>query len=126
MCDVEPLDVAHGWAIASGLNVSRGKREARNPLHRDQHILTFSRHDGLLEAARPLSRDKHVPGDIVATGSAWAPFLAGFFDGDGYVRKRFREIVFVSTSEVLVRQIYAMLADLGLHGHHWTSGRASG
>nr|WP_238425595.1 DNA topoisomerase (ATP-hydrolyzing) [Micromonospora parastrephiae] len=125
MCDVEPLDVAHGWAIANGLNVSRGKREARNPLHRDQHILTFSRHEGLLEATRPLSRDKYVPGDIIANRSAWAPFLAGFFDGDGYVRKRFREIVFVSTSEVLVRQIYAMLADLGLHGHHWTSGRAS-
>lgn len=126
MCDVEPLDVAHGWAIASGLNVSRGKREARNPLHRDQHILTFSRHEGLLEAAQPLSRDKHVPGDIIGDRSAWAPFLAGFFDGDGYIRKRFREIVFVSTSEVLVRQIYAMLADLGLHGHHWTSGRRSG
>ncbi|TNH30148.1 DNA topoisomerase 4 subunit A [Micromonospora orduensis] len=125
MCDVEPLDVAHGWAIASGLNVSRGKREAHNPLHRDQHILTFSRHEGLLEATRPLSRDKHVPGDIIANRSAWVPFLAGFFDGDGYVRKRFREIVFVSTSEVLVRQIYAMLADLGLHAHHWTSGRAS-
>lgn len=125
MCDVEPLDVAHGWAIASGLNVSRGKREARNPLHRDQHILTFSRHEGLLEATEPLSRDKYVPRDIVENRSAWAPFLAGFFDGDGYVRKRFREIVFVSTSEMLVRQIYAMLADLGVHGHHWTSGRAS-
>lgn len=125
LCDVEPLDVAHGWAIASGLNVSRGKREARNPLHRDQHILTFSRHEGLLEATRPLSRDKYVPSDIIANRSAWTPFLAGFFDGDGYVRKRFREIVFVSTSEVLVRQVYAMLADLGLHGHHWVSGRAS-
>ncbi|WLS45190.1 DNA topoisomerase (ATP-hydrolyzing) [Micromonospora profundi] len=125
MCDVEPLDVAYGWAIASGLNASRGKREARNPLHRDQHILTFARHKGLLEAAQPLSRDKHVPDDVIRDRSAWAPFLAGFFDGDGYVRKRFREIVFVSTSEVLVRQIYAMLADLGLHGHHWTSGRAS-
>ncbi|MBQ0901456.1 DNA topoisomerase 4 subunit A [Micromonospora sp. U21] len=126
MCDVEPLDVAHGWAITTGLNVSRGKREARNPRHRDQHILTFSRHEGLLEAAQPLSRDKHVPRDIIGDRSAWAPFLAGFFDGDGYIRKRFREMVFVSTSEVLVRQIYAMLADLGLHGHHWTSGLRSG
>ena len=66
MCDVEPLDVAHGWAIANDLNVSRGKREAGNPRHRDQHILTFSRHDGLLEAGQPLSRDKHVPSDVIA------------------------------------------------------------
>lgn len=125
MCDIEPLDVAHGWAIASGLNVSRGKREAANPRHRDQHILTFSRNQGLLEVTEPLSRDKHVPRDILGNRSAWAPFLAGFFDGDGYVRKRFREMVFVSTSKLLVRQIYAMLADLGLHGHYWTSGRHS-
>lgn len=125
MCDIEPLDVAHGWAIASGVNVSRGKREATNPRHRDQHILTFSRHEGLLEAAEPPSRNKHVPRDIAGRRSAWAPFLAGFFDGDGYVRKRFREVVLVSTSQLLVRQIYAILADLGLHGHYWTSGLRS-
>lgn len=125
MCDIEPLDVAHGWAIASGVNVSRGKRAATNPRHRDQHILTFSRHEGLLEATEPLSRNKRVPRDIAGRRSAWAPFLAGFFDGDGYVRKRFREVVLVSTSQLLVRQIYAILADLGLHGHYWTSGLRS-
>ncbi|NGM11479.1 DNA topoisomerase 4 subunit A [Verrucosispora sp. CWR15] len=124
MCDGEPLDAAHGWAIANGLNATRGKREAAKPGHRDQHIITFARHRGLLDAATPLSRAKRIPDDIIENRSAWAPFLAGFFDGDGYVRKRFREIVFVSTSETLVRQVYAMLADLGVHGHHWTSNRA--
>ena len=121
MCDTEPLDAAHGWAIASGLNASRGKREGKQPHHRDQHILTFSRHEGLLEVGTPLSYEKCVPAGVLRERSAWIPFLAGLFDGDGYVRKRHREIVLVSTSELLVRQVYSMLADLGIHGHHWSS-----
>lgn len=120
MCDVEPLDVAHGWAIANGLNVSRGKREATKPTYRDQHIVTFARHEGLLEAASPLSDQKCVPLHVLSHRSNWVPFLAGFFDGDGYVRRKNREIVLVSTSELLIRQIYSMLADMGIHGHHWS------
>ncbi|WP_020665971.1 DNA topoisomerase (ATP-hydrolyzing) [Amycolatopsis nigrescens] len=119
MCDTGPIDAAHGWAIANDVTVSRGKREAKNPKHRDQHILTFARHPGLLEATTPLSDKKSVPSGVLADRSAWLPFLAGFFDGDGYVRQKNREIVLVSTSSLLIRQLYAMLADLGLHGHHW-------
>lgn len=126
MCDIEPLDYAHGWAIEAGLNVSRGKRERAKPTHRDQHILTFARHEGLLEAGSPLSDRKSVPADVLADRGAWLPFLAGFFDGDGYVRKTRREIVLVSTSRRLLGQLYAILADLGMTGHYWTSGRSSG
>jgi DNA gyrase/topoisomerase IV subunit A len=126
MCDVEPLDFAHGWAIEAGLNVSRGKRARAKPTHRDQHILTFARHEGLLEAGSPLSDQKLVPADIMADRGAWLPFLAGFFDGDGYVRKTRREIVLVSASRRLLGQLYAILADLGITGHYWTSGRSSG
>jgi DNA gyrase subunit A len=120
MCDVDPLDVAHGWAISNGLNVSRGKRPARKPTYRDQHILTFARHAGLLEAGTPLSDKKCVPADVLNDRSAWLPFIAGFFDGDGYVRRKNREIVLVSTSPRLIQQLYSMLVDLGLHGHHWS------
>jgi len=120
MCDTEPIDVAHGWAIEAGLNVSRGKRVAKNPRHRDQHVLTFARHEGLLEAGTPLSDAKCAPASVFENRSQWTPFLAGLFDGDGYVRKRNREIVYVSTSELLIRQIYSMLADVGIHGHHWS------
>jgi DNA gyrase subunit A len=120
MCDPEPVDAAHGWAIANGITVSRGKRVAKNPKHRDQHILTFPRHEGLLEVATPRSDHKSAPASVLNDRSAWMPFLAGLFDGDGYVRKQNREIVFVSTSARLIRQVYAMLADSGLHGHHWT------
>jgi DNA gyrase subunit A len=126
MCDVDPIDAAHGWAIANGVTASRGKREAKNPKHRDQHILTFARHTGLLAAASPLSNEKSVPSAVLADRSAWVPFLAGLFDGDGYVRKRNREIVYVSTSARLIRQVYSMLADLGFHGHHWSEVKPSG
>ncbi|MEV6606758.1 DNA topoisomerase (ATP-hydrolyzing) [Kutzneria sp. NPDC051319] len=126
MCDPEPIDVAHGWAIEGGLNVSRGKRVAKNPRHRDQHVLTFARHDGLVEATTPLSNNKVVPASVLADRSLWASFLAGLYDGDGYVRKRNREIVYVSTSEGLVRQVYSMLADMGIHGHHWSQPKPTG
>ncbi|NKE55628.1 DNA topoisomerase 4 subunit A [Lentzea sp. PSKA42] len=120
MCDVEPLDVAHGWAILNGVDVSRGKRVAKNPKHKDQHILTFARHEALLEVATPRSDQKVVPPSVLADRSAWAPFIAGFFDGDGYVRKQNREIVLVSTSPRLIGQLHGMLADSGIHGHHWS------
>ncbi|MBY8853795.1 hypothetical protein K7G98_38430, partial [Saccharothrix sp. MB29] len=60
-CDVGPLDVAHGWAITAGVEVSRGKREARDPKHRDQHVLAFARDEDLLEVAHPLGDAKEVP-----------------------------------------------------------------
>jgi DNA gyrase subunit A len=126
MCDPEPIDVANGWAIEAGLNVSRGKRVARNPRHRDQHILTFARHDGLLEATSALSNAKSVPANVLADRSRWASFLAGLYDGDGYVRKRDREIVYVSASDLLIRQVYSMLADLGIHGHRWSQAKPTG
>ncbi|WP_410673121.1 DNA topoisomerase (ATP-hydrolyzing) [Amycolatopsis sp. cmx-4-68] len=126
MCDVEPLDAMYEWATAHGLGVSRGSRTAAKPEWRDQHILTFARHEGLLAAGTPLSDAKTVPAEVLADRSAWAPFLAGIFDGDGYIRKNHREIVYVSTSEALIRQVYAMLADLGIHGHHWTNPKPAG
>ncbi|MEV4603589.1 DNA topoisomerase (ATP-hydrolyzing) [Amycolatopsis sp. NPDC049253] len=126
MCDVEPLDAVHQWAKDRGLGVSRGKRAAAKPGWRDQHILTFSRHEGLLAAGSPLSDAKIVPAEVLADRSAWAPFLAGIFDGDGYIRKNQRELVYVSTSEALIRQVYAMLADSGIHGHHWTNPKSDG
>jgi DNA gyrase subunit A len=126
MCDVEPLDFAHGWAIEAGLNVSRGKRNRAKPTHRDQHILTFARHEGLLEAGSPLSDQKSVPADVLADRGAWLSFLAGFFDGGGYVRPIRREIVLVGASQRLLGQLYAILADLGITGHYSTSGRGFG
>ncbi len=47
----------------------------------------------------------------------FAPFIAGFTDGDGFLRDSTsaREIVLASTSHKLLIQIQAMLADSGIH-----------
>ncbi|GAA4003199.1 hypothetical protein GCM10022247_25060 [Allokutzneria multivorans] len=102
MCDTEPIDVMHGWAIANDLTVWRDKREAETPEQRDQHILTFDRHERLLAAAA----ERAVPAVVLGDRSAWIPFLAGLFDGSG--------LVFAGLGELLPRQVYAMLADLGV------------
>ena len=119
MCDSEPIDAVQKWAEKNSVAVTRRMRVLENPRYRDQHVLTFARHEGLLAAGTPRSDQKTIPVSVLGNRSAWIPFLAGFFDGDGYIRKRNREIVYVSTSETLLRQVYSMLADAGIHGHYW-------
>ncbi|MGW5055379.1 DNA topoisomerase (ATP-hydrolyzing) [Actinokineospora sp. NPDC004072] len=105
MRDHEPVDIAHGWGIGAGLAVRRAKREARQPHHRDLHILTFP---------APVSGDGLVPAAVLADRAQWAPFLAGLLDGRGRVRRRDHEVVLTATGEALARQVYAVLADLGI------------
>ncbi len=117
MADPGPLDVAHGWAIAAGLDADRGKRAAKRPEDSDRHIVTFAPHAGLMAAA-PLGGVRSVPAGVLADRSAWLPFVAGFVDGDGRVRRTDREIVLAATSEPLIRQLYSMLAAMGIQGRH--------
>jgi DNA gyrase subunit A len=110
--DVDPIDVAHGWAIYAGLNVSRDKHVVNN---RDQHTLTFERHDGLLAATASPAGQRSVPLSVLDDRAAWLPFLAGLLDGGGEVRDQSGEIVLPCADPQLARHVYAMLADLGLH-----------
>src|SRR5262249_10098386 len=70
------------------------------------------------EACARTSAYKTVPAWILADRRLFAPFIAGFTDGDGYIRKSVsrREAVLVSTSKALLTQIQSMLADNGIHG----------
>ena len=77
-----------GGRSSTGSTCPGASASPKNPKHKDQHILTFARHDALLQAATPRSAEKAVPPSVLADRSAWAPFIAGFFDGDGYVRKQ--------------------------------------
>jgi DNA gyrase subunit A len=117
MRDTKPVDTVHGWTIAEGLDVTRGKRKAGGPTHREQHILTVPRHPGVLAAGTPLSPEKTVPADVLGDRRTWIPFLAGLFDGKGALGRKNRELQFDSTSPELARQVYSMLADLGLPAH---------
>lgn len=119
MVDKEPLDLCQRWAQKSSLRVVVSERPKQEENHEDAVALRFARHEGLLRATEDLSFDKTVPECVLEDKSVWAPFLAGYFDGDGYVRKDRREIVFATTSKNLGRQIYSMLARLGVSAHWW-------
>ncbi|WP_033440508.1 DNA topoisomerase (ATP-hydrolyzing) [Saccharothrix sp. NRRL B-16314] len=99
LADVDPIDIAHGWAIAHDVTVARDKVETDE---RVRHTLTFARHAGL-EAAVAGRYDA-----VLRHRSAWTPFLAGLFTACGYVRDG-REIVLPGGEPE-----YAVLADSGL------------
>ncbi len=63
------------------------------------------------------SESKQVPKWILQDRRLFAPFLAGFSDGDGYFRFKDskREVILTSASRLLLVQIQAMLADSGIH-----------
>ncbi len=115
MTSTEPLDTAHGWAIAHHLTVSRDKYEGDDGI--DRHVLTFEPDDALVHATvRP-------PAEVLAERTQWAPYLAGLFDAAGHIHDG-REIGFAETGD----QVYAMLADAGIRADRapdglWVTGR---
>ncbi|ONI84623.1 DNA topoisomerase [Saccharothrix sp. ALI-22-I] len=102
LADVDPIDIAHGWAISNDLTASRDKIQAND---HDRHTLTFAHHPDL---------DAAVSGRLDAVlrdRSAWTPFLAGLFTASGSVRDG-REIVIPGGEPE-----YALLADAGIRAH---------
>jgi DNA gyrase/topoisomerase IV subunit A len=121
MTEPAPLDRAQRWAASAGVPTSRRLLPAGQPNWKDQELVSFAWHPDLYAAVEPRSIDKVVPAQILSNRALWIPFLAGFLDGDGYVRDGRREIVFTSISEPLVRDLQGMLADLGVRSHRWTT-----
>lgn len=121
MVDSEPVDEVIDWAVKEGLNYSRKLNKPEKDHWRDQHHVRIARHASLLEATKETSSRKTVPLEILSAKENWLPFIAGFLDGDGYVRKGSKaEIVLVSVSEMLIRQLRSMLVELGVMPSHWT------
>ncbi|RLK53821.1 DNA topoisomerase (ATP-hydrolyzing) [Actinokineospora cianjurensis] len=106
-----PVDHVHGWAIGAGLDTRRDKREARTPTQRDRHILTFA------DAGLLATRDT-VPAVVLADRAAWLPYLAGLLDGAGHVRRGRGQIAGLARPELL-RQVWCLLADLGIPADQW-------
>ncbi|WP_433273474.1 DNA topoisomerase (ATP-hydrolyzing) [Actinosynnema sp. CS-041913] len=109
MTSTEPLDAAHGWAIAHGLTVARDKYEGEDGV--DRHVLTFEPDDRLLDAAAG------TPAAVRSERTRWAPFLAGLYDAAGHVHDG-REIGFADTGD----DAYAMLADAGIRAERAPDG----
>ncbi|MEU5695078.1 DNA topoisomerase (ATP-hydrolyzing) [Actinosynnema sp. NPDC020468] len=93
LADSEPVDTAHGWAIAFGLAVTRDKVEAVDPLDPDRHVLVF---DALPDLDVPSRRED------------WAPYLGGLFDATGHAGPS--GITFTAHTD----RVHALLADSGV------------
>ena len=121
MVDREPLEFLYEFCIKQGLSVSWREVAPSKAHYQLQHCVRFTHLAEAYEACGPTCQNKNVPPWILADRRLFAPFLAGFTDGDGFIRdssrsRSKREAVLVSTSERLLIQIQAMLADSGIHG----------
>ena len=117
MVDREPLEFVGAFCASQGVAVTWHERAPQQPHHRTQHGLRFKGSDLAFEACAGTSAHKEVPAWVLADRRLYAPFLAGYVDGDGHLRARGkqREAALVSTSGKLITQIQAMLADGGVH-----------
>jgi DNA gyrase subunit A len=120
MVDREPLEFLYEFCVERGLSVSWREVALAKAHYQPQHCVRLNGLAEAYEACQTTSQYKTVSRWILADRGFFAPFLAGFTDGDGYIsdiseRASKREVVLVSTSEQLLIQIQAMLADSGIH-----------
>lgn len=118
MTDLEPMEFVNQVCALQQITASRGQRLPAQPHHKLQHRISFSGLKPEHEACFPRSAYKVVPQWILADRRLFAPFVAGFTDGDGCIRKSrtSREVILSSTSKTLLVQLQVMLADSGIHG----------
>ncbi len=117
MIERAPLEFLSDYCVSAGVAPAWSQRLPQQAHHQLQHSLRFSGLEIAFAACASTSAHKEVPAWILADRRLYAPFLAGFTDGDGHFRKhgKQREAVLASTSEKLLTQIQAMLADSGIH-----------
>jgi len=119
MVDREPLEIVADYCAQQGVDARWHKRAPQQPHHQLQHGLRFSGLSEAFDVCSDTSAHKQVPAWVLADRRLFPAFLAGFTDGDGHIRfaEGRREVLLASTSEKLLTQIQAMLADSGIHGH---------
>lgn len=118
MVEGDALDVVEAVCEQSGVSTSRRVLAAKKPHWQPVTQLRLTGWGEAFEACQDKCDTKKVPDWVLEDRRLFAPFLAGFFDGDGHVRKREngREIILTSTSPGLIQQLLSMLADSGVHG----------
>jgi DNA gyrase subunit A len=118
MVDTEPIDFISKVCLERGIKVLRKQRSPVETHYKMQHHIAFAGLKEVHEVCTPTCAFKTVPKWILADRRLFAPFLAGFTDGDGHIRNSniSREVIFSSTSKTLLIQMQAMLADSGIHG----------
>lgn len=117
MTDIEPLEFVAATCLEQGITPSWREVAPIKENYKLQHSLSFIGSTVAHNSCVKTYSDKTVPKWILSDRRLFAPFIAGFTDGDGYLRDNpsKREVVLVSTSKQLLLEMQAMLADQGIH-----------
>ncbi len=115
--DPEPLIFVFDYCKRHNITPYWREVKPQKAHYKAQHGVRFSQMLPAYEAGEARCMEKTVPDWILADRRLFAPFIAGFTDGDGHVRTKDsrREILFASSSEPLMVGFQAMLADSGIH-----------
>ncbi len=118
MIDREPLEYVAEVCAAQSVTANWSVKQPQQPHYQTQHTLRFSNFPQAVEVCEDKCDDKKVPAWILEDRTLFAAFIAGFVDGDGFLRatESKRDAVLATTSEQLAIQLQAMLADCGIHG----------
>ncbi len=116
MADREPLEFVCEYCATRGIAASWRAVPPQAAHHCPQHCVRTSGLPAAYDACVATCEHKQVPAQILHDRRLFAPFLAGFTDGDGHLSKLTkRGAVLTSTSRTLLIQIQAMLLDSGIH-----------
>ena len=117
MVDREPLEYVAAVCAEQSVKAIWSEKKPQQAHYQLQHQLRFSNFAEAVEICEAKCNDKQVPSRILADRRLFAPFIAGFVDGDGFIRTydSKREAVLATTSKLLSFEIQAMLADCGIH-----------
>ena len=118
MVDREPLEIVAEVCVENSVNAYWSEKQPQNAHHQKTSTLRFSNFPEAFEICENKSDDKQVPTWILEDRRFFAPFIAGFVDGDGFLRATDskRDAVLATTSKKLSTEIQTMLADCGIHG----------
>ena len=118
MVDREPLEFVAAVCAEQSVNAYRSEKQPPKAYHQWQHTLRFSNFAEAVEICNAKCDDKQVPTWVLEDRTLFAPFIAGFVDGDGFLRAAAskRDAVLATTSKRLSVELQTMLADCGIHG----------
>ncbi|MDQ2747433.1 MAG: DNA topoisomerase, partial [Acidobacteriota bacterium] len=86
MVDREPLEFVAAVCAEQSVNAYWSEKKPQNSAHQLQHQLRFSNFTEAVEVCQARCDDKQAPAWILEDRGFFAPFIAGFVDGDGFLR----------------------------------------
>ena len=118
MVDREPLEFVAEVCAEQSVNAYWSEKKPQKAHYQLQNTLRFSNFAEAVEVCEAKCDSKQVPAWILEDRRLFAPFIAGFVDGDGFLRSTDskRDAVLATTSKKLSAELQIMLADCGIHG----------